>query len=130
MIASAATASDMTSCNACPVGEEYGEPVRGPSTSGLAEDVRMLDAAVRMLSNSFRAIRSFQAGSYRKARNHGAGRVGNEKIVSYFSVSVLFWSSCHGSIKRIPSKSRNERHAFCCRYSHIGTTTWGVGNIV
>lgn len=115
MIASAATASDTTSGNACPVGEEHGEPVRDPSTSGLAEDARMLDAAVRMLSNSFRAIRSFQAGSYRKARNHRAELVGND-IVSYVSVSVLYFLS-PGSMKRIPSKSRNKRHGFRGRYT-------------
>ncbi len=55
MIASAATASEMMS-------------TRAPEVSGLAGDARTADAAVRMESKSFRAISSFQAGSYKKYR--------------------------------------------------------------
>lgn len=37
----------------------------GPAVPALREDARMADAAVRMDSKSFRAMSSFQAGSYK-----------------------------------------------------------------
>lgn len=63
MIASAATASDITSHNNSPTGVDKRESVGDPPVIAPEEFSRMVDAAARMDSNSFRAISSFQAGS-------------------------------------------------------------------
>lgn len=64
MIANAATASDEMSRSSPPMAAGMGDPVGDPLVTVPADISRIADAAIRMASSNFRAISSFQAGSY------------------------------------------------------------------
>lgn len=70
MIDNAATASNMTSCTPAPIGAAKEEPIEELLSTAVEEFARTVDAAVLMHSKSFRAMSSFQAGSYTRTKQH------------------------------------------------------------